>query len=57
MNEAAQLFCAAAPHESLNFWPWRDVPRARGDCTPLPSRAGPGRDRNQGLGIAVGAGF
>ena len=33
MNEAAQLFCAAAPHESLNFWPWRDVPRARGDCT------------------------
>ena len=66
MNEAAQFLCAG-PHESLNLWPWGDVPRARGDCTPLPSRAGAGRSwlltvqpflevGNQGLGIAVGAG-
>ena len=57
MNEAAQLFCAAAPHESLNFWPWRDVPRARGGLHPVAFKGWPERDRNQGLGIAVGAGF
>ena len=40
MNEAAQFLCAAGPHESLNLFP-----RPRGDCTPLPSRAGAGRSR------------
>ena len=41
MNEAAQLFCAAAPHESLNFWPWRDVPRARGGLNPVAFKGWP----------------